>query len=407
MVATAIPTALLTLGLLVLISILAKELMHRAGIPPVAIYLLIGIGLSGLDRSLGLLNEQGHDILEFLGAVGIFALLFKAGLESDLVKLVKQLREAKFIWLSNVVGSAAVGFTAAYWIIDAGIAASLFVAVALSATSIGISVAIWQERGALHSDSAQTVIAVAEMDDISSVLLMVALFAVTPQLSGSTDSTTVFSNGVATAAAKSLLFESLFFALFAFSCLLFSRYIEPRITRMFTSLSKSPDPMLLITAVGMCIAAIAGLSGFSIAIGAFLAGLSFSRDPEAVKTEQSFQALYDFFVPLFFISLGAKVNPGALLSGAGIGAVLVTAVVIGKFGGTILAAMIFKPWRSSVLVSLSMIPHAEIAMVVASRGLDNGSGALTGDIFSGIILMVAVTSVVTPLVLGPLIRKWS
>lgn len=84
-------------------------------------------------------------------------------------------------------------------------------------------------------------------------------------------------------------------------CLLFSRYIEHPITIFLQKIEPPPDSMIMIAGIGFIIAALAGLLGFSTAVGAFFAGLTYSRDPQAVKMETSFTPLYEFFTPFFFI----------------------------------------------------------------------------------------------------------
>jgi Kef-type K+ transport system membrane component KefB len=400
-VENVMPRMVLTLGLLTFFAIVIKKMLHRSVVPALPIYLLLGIALASIDGHFHLVGEEGMRILEFLGLLGVFALLFKTGIESDLAGLLKKMKSGKYIWLVNIMASAGIGFATAFWLLQQPLATSLFVAVGLSATSIGVSIASWKEQEALEDESAKTILAVAEMDDISGVLMMVALFAVAPDLKGNVGMDVLFTAG------WTLLGKLIVFALFVGLCLLFSRYVEPRLTRMCENLSeKEIDPMLLITAMGMCIAAIADIIGFSIAIGAFLVGLSFSRDPEAVKAEKSFLAIYDFLVPFFFISIGAKVEPSALLPGLGIGALLVLAVVIGKFLGSFIPSLAYYPAAISTLIGLSMIPHAEITMVVASKGLSLGNEVMSNQIFSALVVVVAVTSVATPIILSPLIGKW-
>lgn len=179
----------------------------------------------------------------------------------------------------------------------------------MTATSVGISVSIWQEAEALNSPNGELMLDVAEMDDISAIFLMALLFNIVP----------VIHNGMQTdweiliiKTVSIFLFKALFFAAF---CFFFSRYLERHITKFFRKFDPPADFTLTIVGFGFCIAAIAGLLGFSEAIGAFFAGLVFSRDPEAVKIDASFDILYDLFVPFFFISIGLAIDLTTLGTG--------------------------------------------------------------------------------------------
>jgi Kef-type K+ transport system membrane component KefB len=85
-----------------------------------------------------------------------------------------------------------------------------------------------------------------------------------------------------------------------------------------------------VIGIGFIIAAIAGFLVFSVAIGAFCAGLVFSRDQKAVKMEASFIPLYEFFTPFFFITIGLDIEITSLTRSIPLALVLLAAAVIGK-----------------------------------------------------------------------------
>ena len=93
-------------------------------------------------EAVPLLTEQ--QVFPFLADLGVIALLFRVGLESDLERLLDQLPEASWI-VGNVLGSGGIAFITAYSLIGWPLLPSLFVATALTATSVGVTVAIWEE----------------------------------------------------------------------------------------------------------------------------------------------------------------------------------------------------------------------------------------------------------------------
>ena len=116
--------------------------------------------------------------------------------------------------------------------------------------------------------------------------------------------------------------------------------------------------MLEVVGVGFIIAAVAGLLGFSAAIGAFFAGLLFSRDSEAVKMDASFGALYELFTPFFFIGIGLNIEPRALNTGLIMGSVLLIAAVLGKLIGAGIPAYFATDLTGATLIGFSIILRA-------------------------------------------------
>jgi Kef-type K+ transport system membrane component KefB len=90
----------------------------------------------------GWLGAPGRAVIDFLGSVGIVFLLFRVGLESHVAKLLENLRGASFIWLADVTVSGSLGFLVSRYGLGLGSVPSLFVAVAMTVTSVGVGVAV-------------------------------------------------------------------------------------------------------------------------------------------------------------------------------------------------------------------------------------------------------------------------
>jgi Kef-type K+ transport system membrane component KefB len=164
--------------------------------------------------------------------------------------------------------------------------------------------------------------------------------------------------------------------------------------------------MLVVMGVGFLIASFAGWLGFSLAIGAMFAGLAFSRDPEAVKTEKSFQDLYAFVTPFFFISIGFNIDPDALTQALQIGAVLTVAALLGKLIGDGLPSWLLIGGSGAALIGASMIPRAEIAMVIMHQGQQLGPEVVPPPVYAGMVMVSGVTCLLAPLLLNPLLKRW-
>jgi Kef-type K+ transport system membrane component KefB len=164
--------------------------------------------------------------------------------------------------------------------------------------------------------------------------------------------------------------------------------------------------MVTVAGVGLIVAALAEWLGFSLAIGALFAGLAFSRDPQAVRTEGRFEDLHTLFVPFFFMRIGMDASPAALVGGsAGLGVLLLGAAIAGKFIGAGLPAWWVAGPEAGVLIGLSMIPRAEIAMVVMYAGLRLGPEVVTERIFGAVLMVVLGTCLLTPWLLSTRLQR--
>jgi Kef-type K+ transport system membrane component KefB len=394
------PLIVLLVAAVSVLSLLCKPPLKRFRVPSSVAYILLGFLLGLLDVPLGFLSETGHRVFEFLATVGVFTLLFRIGLESDLGALLGQLRRAKYVWMGDVAVSGGIGFAATHFLLGQPLVTSLFVATALTATSVGVTVSAWESANALKSSTGELLIDVAEMDDISGVLLMGLLFSLAPRLLGGVE------GSVAVDLAKTAAIFLVSMAAFGLVCFLFSRYVEERLTKFFKRFEDPPDPMLLVVGTGIIIAALAGLLGFSVAIGAFFAGVAFSRDPNAVKMEPSFESLYDFFMPFFFVGIGLRIDPASLETGLAIGGVLLLAAALGQLAGAGGPTLALAGWSSAALIGISMIPRAEIALVVMKKGLSLGQEAVSDSVYAAVVLVSVMTCIASPLIVHALLRKW-
>lgn len=394
-----ISVGVLVVGALIACAIVVRDLLRRIGVPPLIGFILLGLLLRLLDDGTALLNSDRLAQIELLAQLGIFALLFRVGLESNLHRLIELIPSAALIWIVSMAMSGGLGFVFAYHLLGLGMIPSMIIAVALTATSVGVGVTLWQEAGAARSRVSALFVDVAELDDLSAVFLMILLFSVLPVLNGTADGSLAQIAGEAAAIAlvKAVAFGAL--------CFLFSRYAERHVTSFVMRFETAPDPMLLVVGIGVMIAAVASLVGFSLAIGALFAGLVFSRDPAAVRVDASFNALYELFVPFFFIGIGFAMEPGAITLGLGIGGVLLIAAIVGKVVGAGLPALVSTSVTGAALIGVSMVPRAEIAMVIMQQGRALGDWAVPADIFAGMVVCVLATCIVAPLALRMMLAR--
>lgn len=388
----------LLVGLVIVCALAMRYWAEQIRMSPIVGYFALGLLLRAGSAVHGvpLLTEQ--QVFPFLADLGVIALLFRVGLESDIEGLVDQLPVASWIGAGNVIGSGGLAFATVYLLLDWPLIPSLFVGTALTATSVGVTVAIWEEAGALDTPEGTTLLDVAELDDLVGVLLMALLFSVAPVLRSPEDG--VLLSTLAWTLAGMLLK----LAVFGFACLLFARYVERPMTEMFERLHAGEGTMVFMLGVGIVVAAIAGLSGFSTAIGAFFAGLIFSRDPHTTQYMDAFRPLYDLLAPFFFVGIGLHLAPEVLGGIGGSFVLLLAAAIVGKVAGAYAPALPVLGSSGALVLGLSLIPRAEIALVIVTRGLELGSWAVSPSVFAQVVLISAVTVLGTPFVLRPLLE---
>jgi Kef-type K+ transport system membrane component KefB len=391
---------ILLLGLALIGTILVKALVGRSVVPALIGFIILGFLFRIADTHWNLFSEQSDCIFTFLSKVGIIALLFRIGLESQLTRLFEQLRRASVIWISGLFVSGFLGYIIAFYGFGLEMIPSLFVGVAMTATSVGVPVGVWREANALRSKKGSLLIDVAELDNISGVGLMVILFAIAPLLRQE------FNQDITAVLVREMGLVIIKFLIFAGVCFLFSRYLEERITGFMRKWVSSSNVLLISFGFGFIIAAIAGMAGFSVAIGAFFAGLAFSRDPGKVKMDTSFDTLFEMFSPFFFIGIGLSISPDSIFDVAGIGFVFFIIAALGKFLGHGIPAWISGGISGLLLIGVSMIPRAEITMIIMEHGLNLGSWAVPDHVFTTMVFIVLLTCLTAPLGVRLLLEKW-
>ena len=390
---------LIALGALLILSPFVKSLMERIGVPALVGYILLGFIVSVIDQQWSFITTAFDNTFSMLAQLGVVALLFRVGLKSHTKALLEKLPDASIIWIGDVLTNLLFGFVASYYIMSLSLETSLVIATAFSATSVAVSVAVWDEVNKLNTSVGQLLLDVAELDDLSGVLLLAVLIAIIPVLQGNESALLPLISMTTFAVLLKL-------ALFITGCYLFSHYLESGFTQFNRQWENSTIGLTItVLGAGLAIAAVAGYLGFSLAIGALFAGLAFSRDPRAVHTDAKFVYFYEFLTPFFFIYIGMQVDPGIIVSSLGIATILFIPAVLGKLLGVAIPALRIVKKRNAVLLGLSMIPRAEIAMVIVYQCHQLGDDIISDNVFAAVVLVAVMTSIAASLILRSLLVK--
>jgi len=400
-----LPPLILGAGLLLIAAQIIRGVMNRLALPPLAGHFALGLALAWADARWSWVGAEGGAVLAFLGAVGAVVLLFRVGIESNLHQLLTELPKATAIWIFDFAATGAAAYLFMRHALDFALAPSLFVAVAMTATSVGVSVAVWQETGAIRSPQGKLLLDTAELDDLSAVAAMALLFSLAPIVKEASAGGGLDGAAWGRAASEGVRFAGKLLA-FVAAILFAGRYLEAPLAHCARRLGEKSTTLLFAVGLGMVVAGISGSIGLSLPVGALFAGLLLSRHREAYGFAPLYASLHALFVPFFFIAVGFRVQPGALGGALGLGLALFLLAVAVKALATGLPASRVAGPAGGALIGLSMAPRAEIAMVVMERGRQLGAWAVPQNVYAAMIFVSAATCLATAATLHWALRRW-
>jgi Kef-type K+ transport system membrane component KefB len=399
------PVTSLMLGLAILL-MAAKIGGHaavRLGQPAVLGELVVGIVLGNLAL-VGVpgLAQITHDpMVDMIARLGVIILLFEVGLESTVGEMLRVGRTALSVAALGVLAPFALGWgVGALLLPDSGPYVHAFLGATLCATSVGITARVFQDLGHSKSAEARVILGAAVIDD---VLGLVILAVVTGMITRAD-----VSGGFSAVAVLAVLAKAIVFLV---GSLVLGVLLSPRI---FSTASRiRARGVLLATGLSFCflLSWAAGAVGLAPIVGAFAAGLILedvhyrdfvARDERALG--ELVRPLVDFLAPVFFVLMGMRTDLRVFAepSVLGLAAALVVAAVIGKQA---CALGVFQAGVDRWSVGLGMIPRGEVGLIFANIGLSlsiGGRPIMDAATFSAVVVMVLVTTLVTPPAL-----KWS
>jgi Kef-type K+ transport system membrane component KefB len=269
----------------------------------------------------------------------------------------------------------------------------MLIATALTATSIAISIQVLSEFGKLKTPEARLIIGAAIIDDI----LAIAVLSVVTSIAGSDGGVDDIDITQVTITILQVL--GFFAIMLIVSVVVIPKIITPRIWKAKGSVEG------IATAAFFGAAALAGSIGLSPIVGAFAVGMALSTSKVFDKIENYVGKIGLIFAPLFFSIIGAQVDLRAVdLNILVLSAVIVVVAVTTKLFGCGLPAMYFlKSKQKGMRVGIGMISRGEVGLIVAGVGIT--AGILTSEVYSTIIIMVVVTTIITPIWLKIEYRK--
>jgi Kef-type K+ transport system membrane component KefB len=391
---------------------LFSEMARRFSIPPLAGEILAGVLLglvfSRYSESLPVLAHL-HDQEVFVAITdfGIFFLMLYAGIELSYNSLKKASGKAIWVAIGGMIFPLALGVGFGWLSFpesELKSAQVFFLGVALAITAVPVAIKVLMDTGKLHSKAGQTIVSAAVIDDVISLLLLAVLtfFLKNGEMPD--------FNGILLLGGKILLFFTI--------TILVGLYILPYMIRLVSkriNIEESEVSFLLIVALGFSV--LAEALDMHFILGAFIAGLFFAKREmkksayEDVKKKVG-AITNGFLAPIFFASIGLSLELSAFVNAPLFVLLLIVVASAGKlFGAGIPAKLSGMTTKESIIIGNAMNARGAVELIIADIALRAGLFKLPSDseiiqnLFSAVVIMAIVTTLITPIVLKQMTRK--
>jgi Kef-type K+ transport system membrane component KefB len=376
------PGVLGDLFVLLLATKVGDEVFKRIGQPP-----LVGEILAGLIVGSAVLGwYEINEGTALFAEIGVVLLLFRVGLETRLADLLRVGPQAGAVGTLGIAlpFGGGIGLGVAFGL---STEATVFLAAALVATSVGITSELLMDQGALGTSSGRVILGAAVIDDVLAMIILAA-------------ATGIAAGGVSIERIVLLLMVAIAFIVVVVAG---GTGVLRRRPALLTDPVFARTPFLPGMIIMLGLAALAAAIGLAALIGAFFAGMVVGESSERRALEGEVAPVAAFFTPFFFGSIGAQidlaglVDPNAILMLLGVTAVAVATKFLGSFIGAISMGA-----RRAVLVGWGMVPRGEVGIVVAGLGLQ--IGVIGGSVYSVVVAMAIATTLLVPPFVPRLVR---
>lgn len=332
--------------------------------------LILGFVLGGIAISPFTPGPHLSDLhtFEIFAEVGVVLLMFSTGVEFSIPDLMR----VKWVALAGapigilLIVALAVGASELFGL---SIREGAVIGATVSVASTMVLVRLLTDTGRMSTMIGRVMIGITLVEDLAVICMTVVL----PVLTGSGEG--LFAKAAWTLGKALLLLIPLVIPAIT---------VIPRLMRRVRLTCNAE--LFLLVAIAVCLgtAALAQAVGFSVALGAFLAGLSISGSPDLHDAHTQLVPLRDAFVALFFVSLGTLINPTVLLGSLPLLGLMLVLIVVGKFIVWALVVWVFRyPMRTAISVAAGLTQIGELSFVVMQAA--RSSGMVADNVFSTVI----------------------
>ena len=352
--------------------------------------LIIGYVLGGIiigPFTPGPTVSEMH-VLELFAEIGVILLMYSIGIEFS----VKDLLKVK--WVSLIGGplgiAAIIGVSFAVGaLMGWSPLQSVSIGAVVSLASTMVLTRLLVDRGELHSEQGRAMVGITLVDDLVFVVMTVLL----PSLSSMSGSRLL---GVGLAFGKALLI--------LVPVALVAAKVIPALMARVPQTPNQELRLLVALGLGFATAAVTQALGLSLALGAFLAGMIVSESNVAHETLTDLLPLRNTFTALFFVTIGALIDPKALLSNPRLLIALVLLIVVGKFVVWSAVVRLFHyPLRTAILVGVGLTQIGEFSYVLVRIARD--ANLVGGEVYSATLAASLLTILLNAFLLR-ITPKW-
>ena len=355
--------------------------LRPLGLPTIMGELIVGVVLG--PAVLGWI--QPGELIQLLAEIGIFFLMFHAGVETQPVEFFQALKRSMGVAIVGAIVPFSVSFGVAL-LFGLDMIGATFVGLTMTATAVVITLKSLKDLGLANTRVARIIVASCVIDDLLTLIFFGLVIGV---LSGGEFEPMILF----VTAGKVLGFIAV--------AIFIGRYVYPRLSLPFRSEGGKGFTFVLVMALALGLFAEA--IGLHIILGAYLAGLFFEdkvAHPNLVRIvkDRAYGIAYSFLGPIFFISLGFSITFDISASGVAFILLLTVAVIVGQIlsaGG--MALRMGMPKHEALTVGVGMCGRAEIAFILAALAL--AQGAIDKPAFSALIFTAFLLNLFTPLAL--------
>lgn len=340
--------------------------------------------------------------LEILSTITIFFLMIFIGLEMNLREIKKSGKSAFIISITSLVIPFFVGYQISIFF-GQNFIESLFIGLLLSVTSVPVSAMILRELGVLKTKIGTTVMSIAVIDDIISLVILAVIF----QLHANEGMSLDFSElGVSVLQMTAYLVG---IAFLTFAIYKSDYWLPKRFENFFMKFKIREIKIGIFIAAAIALSLIADLAGLHFIIGAFFAGLIFSEKiigkNEPGKTFNVIsKTVFGVFAPLFFVIIGVKFSGQSLEDAIPILVLLITLGILGKVVGGYIGTKLSKfPNSQGLAIAALLNGRGTVGLAITAAAY--GLGILDIMLFSVCVAICVITTIITPIMARPLLQR--
>jgi len=335
-----------------------------------------------LEGSKGLEVLQVYSFVDQVSRIAIVILLFLVGLETSL----KEMRDVG--WAASLVGFLGVMlpllaglFVTHFLLTDSAFAAHLFIAGILTATSVGITARVLRDLRQTNRPESKIILGAAVIDDVLGLLVLAIVAA-------------LVVNGKVS--AGTILGITLKAVLFLVASIGIGMWVTPKVVKRLARLGVENIKLLFGVGFAFFLAWLANLAGLATIIGAFAAGLIlesfFDKELEGFSLRDLLSPLESLIVPIFFVLMGLQVKLESFNNLKV--AFLALALTVAAIAGKVFSGFPANRALNRLAIGIGMMPRGEVGLIFA--GIGRGLGVVNDSVFASIVIMVIVTTLLTP-----------